>query len=37
VHEILDLEITHYRTVQTPPEGWTQGQPWPFENERIAA
>lgn len=38
VHEILDLEVTHYRTLQTPPADWSQGDPWPFdEDDRIAA
>lgn len=38
VHEILDLEITHYRTTATPPDNWLQGDPWPFfEDERVAA
>lgn len=38
VHEILDLEITHYRTIQTPPDWWQQGMAWPFpEDEKVAA
>ena len=36
-HDILDLEITHYRTIQTPPANWVQGQPWPFEEDKVAA
>jgi hypothetical protein len=37
VFEIIDLEITHYRTTPTPPERWVQGDPWPFEDEQVVA
>lgn len=35
--DFLDLEITHYRATQTPPESWLQGEVWPFEELAAAA
>lgn len=28
----IGMEITHYRTIPTPPDDWVQGMPWPFND-----
>lgn len=30
-YDHLDMEITHYRAIPTPPDWWVQGMAWPFK------
>lgn len=36
-YDFIDFEVTHYRTIQTPPDDWVQGMDWPFEDAPEAA
>lgn len=35
--DFIDLEVTHFRTTETPSAEWLQGDPWPFEELERAA